>query len=178
MIAHHKIGHIPTTTMTSSTTIIYSTDYAQNIINSKVLLIDIVGHADNREASLIVEDIQARSDIVFIIKPILRRKLSEHPVIHSTTGYQINCLVSFTIIDTTKFRLVTQLIKHLYLINSFCWKVFDCSGHIASKKLFAINQNFLYRFTLCSHGTILNANTRHFFQQVLGHSILCHFIRI
>ena len=107
LIANHKIGHITTTTMTSSTTIIYRTDYTQNIIDSKVLLIDIVGHTDNRESSLIIEDIQARSDIVFVIKSILSRELSEHPVIHSTTGYQINCLVSFTIIDTTKFRLVT-----------------------------------------------------------------------
>ena len=127
----------------------------------------------------VVEPVHANTRLIAIIGTVPARFLPEHTPLAVAFGDQVNGLVTLTIVDTRKSRLVRLPVEELHTVYHVGGQI--AGGHfgVVAKERLAIQQHPLHIPSLCFHIAIaVYLHAGQFFQQIFDLCVGLCFERI
>lgn len=153
LVTNHILSHATAETTASASGI---TGNTQNILERKVLLIDVVKKTDQRQTAGAAEKIDVAADHILVfgfgfrigIVTVPGICLTEYALTHIFACDDVDRLIAFAVVHTRKLGLVAQLVVNLDPFDRFGRQRLDRRCHVLAEKLLAIDEYFLDRFAL------------------------------
>ena len=172
LIADHK--GIPAASAGSATSAA-GTEHTQQVVGSEVLLIDVVGHAEQREPPVVLEQVDTRADVIQFVESVTSVKTTEFGMVEPALRDDIDRFVSLAVVDAAECGLVAQFVEHFDPVDHFGRQVFDGRRNVLPEKFLTVDQHFFNLFALRFDVAAFHFDTRHFFQQFFGRRVRSHF---
>ena len=163
---HHSAG----TTSTSSA----GANHPHQVIDTEILLVNVVCHSQQGQTTILLKEVQARTDVIQVIESVTGIKTAKLSMINPSVCHHIDRLVALAIVDSTELGLIALLIQNLDLIDHLSRQVTDRRRHIISEELLPVDQQLLHLLALGLYGTSIDLYTRHFREQLFGRRVLSH----
>ena len=185
LVTNHILSHATAeaTAAMSSAGIARNT---QNILERKVLLIDVVKKTDQRQTAGAAKKIDVAADHILVfgfgfrvgVVTVTGICLTEYALTHIFACDDVDRLITFAVVHTRKLGLVAQLVVNLDPFDRFGRQGLDRRCHVLAEKLLAIDEYFLDRFALRLDSAVIDRNAGHLLQQPLDVGIGSHLERI
>jgi len=152
-------------------------DHPGQILLREVQLVDVVRQAEDRDATLVVEDIDVAVGPVAIVGAVACGDLAEGPGAESGLGDDVDGLDLLAVVEARELGLLALLVEDLDAGDDIRRKVLQRQVDIAVEKLPAVDQHLLHLLALRLDRAALDDDARHLGQQLLGRASLQHLER-
>src|SRR5690606_26960669 len=156
---------------TATLLIIRCVQYAQQVLRAEVLLVDVVGQADDRDAARSVEDVDGSSGHVTLRRAVATVDPAELPVLHAGASNDVDRLFSFPVAETRKPRLIAFPVVYLNLFDDFSREVTQRRHRIVAEKLLTVYEHPADLLSVRLHGAVLDHYAGHLGDKVLGRGV-------
>ena len=118
-------------------------DNAQNILEGEILLVDVVGHADQRQPRIAAEqvDIAARRIVLRITVGSIEFAEDTPPL--ADVGDDVDRLVALAVVQPREFGLVAELVEDLHVLDHLGRQVLDGRANVVAEELLAVHEDLL-----------------------------------
>ena len=163
---HHQRPHAAAAARTSR--------HAQNVLERKILLVDVVEQPDHRHAARPMEQIDVAAHVVLVVRrcsfcfglvAVTGIELAELALTHVGFRDDIDRLVPLAVVHTRKFGRIAQLVVDLDLVDRLCGQRLDRRSYVLAEELLAVDEDLLHGLALCLDLAVGNGDAGHLLEQ-------------